>query len=266
MVGFCGSPAAAGYRGRLTTGGASEPVHEWGTAPGFVGPRHALRERLLLRELLARRPGRRVLDAGAGAGTFARMLADRGFGVTATDASKQAVAVMRGRGIDAVEADVSALPFPGGAFEAVVLGEVLEHVEQDGAALSEVARVLAPGGVLALSVPRNPAWFGASDRWAGHVRRYTREALEAVVAGAGFGSVRLRPWGFPVSTLYHRFVYEPRVARRGAEPLGAAQRPAIALLGAALQLDRLFVGVERGALGYLLTAERRVSQDPGSPR
>ena len=179
--------------------------------------------------------------------------------MTATDASAPAVAVLRAGESTPSQADVSALPFPDGAFDAVVLGEVLEHVEEDAAALSEVARVLSPGGVLALSVPRNPAWFGASDRWAGHVRRYTREALLAVVAQAGFESVRCRPWGFPVSTLYHRFVYEPRVARRGAEPLGAAQRPALALLGAALQLDRVFVGVERGALGYLLTAERPLS-------
>jgi SAM-dependent methyltransferase len=248
----------------LTTRGASDRrVHEWGTAPGFVGPRHALRERLLLRELLARRPGRRVLDAGAGGGSFARLLSQRGFAVTATDASPSAVAVLRAGGVDAVEADVSALPFDDGAFDAVVLGEVLEHVEHDGTALAEVARVLCPAGVLALSVPRNPAWFGASDRWAGHVRRYTKEALLDVVRGAGFESVRCRPWGFPVSTLYHRFVYEPRVARRGAEPLGAAQRPALAVLGGALQIDRAFVGVERGALGYLLTA---VSHKPATDR
>jgi SAM-dependent methyltransferase len=240
--------------GLYTTGASRGPVHEWGSAPAFVGPRHALRERLLLGELLARRPGRRVLDAGAGGGSFARLLLERGYSVTVADASPQAVVVLRARGLDAVQADVSALPFADGVFDALVLGEVIEHVEDDTGAVSEAARVLAPGGVLALSVPRNPSWFGPSDRWAGHVRRYTRDGLLAVVGAAGFGAVRLRPWGFPVSTLYHRFVYEPRVARRGADSLGAAQGPALAVLGVALQLDRLFVGLERGALGYLLTA------------
>jgi len=197
-----------------------------------------------------------VLDAGAGSGTFATILRERGYDVTVTDLSAAAVAVLRSRGFDAVESGVEELPFGNADFDAVVLGEVLEHVERDDTALAEVARVLAPGGVLAVSVPRNPAWFGPSDEWAGHFRRYTRERLVEVVRGAGFELVSCRAWGFPVSSLYHRRVYEPRLARRGVE--GAAQAPgaAVAALRAALQVDRIFVGVERGALGYLLTARR----------
>jgi SAM-dependent methyltransferase len=244
------------HRELVSSRASHDGPHEWGTAPSFVGPRHALRERLLLREFLARRPGPRVLDAGAGSGSFVGLLAARGFSVTAADASALAVDRLRAGGIDAVHADVLDLPCGDGAFDAVVLGEVLEHVEQHEAALAEVARVLAPRGVLALSVPRNPAWFGSSDRWAGHVRRYTRGELLHVVEGAGFGSIRCKPWGFPVSSLYHRYVYEPRLERRGPELGTPAQRPMLALLSTVLQLDRLFVGVERGALGYLLTAER----------
>jgi hypothetical protein len=45
-------------------------AHTWGTAPEFVGPRHELRERLLLDLFLAASPGPRVLDAGAGQGTL----------------------------------------------------------------------------------------------------------------------------------------------------------------------------------------------------
>jgi hypothetical protein len=53
------------------TVGASEPdVHQWGSDPDFQGPRHELRERLLLDELLAASPGPAVLDVGAGSGTF----------------------------------------------------------------------------------------------------------------------------------------------------------------------------------------------------
>jgi SAM-dependent methyltransferase len=232
-------------------------THEWGTAPDFVGPRHELRERLLLALLLEARPGRKVLNAGAGQGTFSQRLLERGFEVTSADASEAAVAVLRERtGGEIVQADVSALPFPERTFGAVVLGEVLEHVEDDRAALAECRRVLVPGGVLAASVPANPDWFGRSDRWAGHHRRYSRAALLEAAAAAEVRVEKCVAWGFPFSALYHRHVYERHVERHGAAQPKTWQRPAVALLRAVLQIDRLFVGVERGALGYLLLARR----------
>jgi hypothetical protein len=63
-------------------------------------------------------------------------------------------------------------------------------------------------------------------------------------------------WGFPVSALYHRTIYERHLDRRGAAPATARQRPAVAVLRALLQLDRLFLGHEHGALGYLVLARR----------
>ena len=72
--------------------------HDWGSAPDFVGPRHALRERLLLDLLLRADPGRQVLNAGAGQGSFTQLLERRGFEVTSTDASPAAVEVLEKRG------------------------------------------------------------------------------------------------------------------------------------------------------------------------
>ncbi|MGH2997093.1 MAG: class I SAM-dependent methyltransferase, partial [Gaiellaceae bacterium] len=162
-------------------------AHEWGTAPEFVGPRHELRERLLLDLFLSAGPGPHVLDAGAGQGSLSAKLAELGFEVTSTDASAAALAVLRERVRGKVfEADVATLPFGNESFDGAVLGEVLEHVEDDRGALSEIARVLRPGGVLAVSVPANPKLFGPSDVWAGHVRRYTRPALIDACTSAGF--------------------------------------------------------------------------------
>ncbi|HEX3596077.1 MAG TPA: class I SAM-dependent methyltransferase [Polyangiaceae bacterium] len=235
-------------------GSAKEPdVHQWGTAPDFQGPRHELREELLLDEFLAASPGPLVLDVGAGSGTFTDRLATRGFEVTSTDVTDDALEVLRGRVSGTVErADASSLPFSAASFDAVVLGEVLEHVEDDSAALKEAARVLRPDGILAVTVPRNPAWFSRSDQWAGHFRRYTRGQLENRVAMAGFEILTCKAWGFPISALYHRTVFEWIVARHATS--SAPLRAGSPILGALLRLDRHFLGHERGALGYILVA------------
>jgi SAM-dependent methyltransferase len=227
-------------------------------APDFVGPRHRLRESLLLRLLLSARPGTALLNVGAGQGTFTQLLEARGFDVTSVDPSPEAIELLlRGRVRGPVlAASAGELPFDDASFDSAVLGEVLEHIEDDLAALREVARVVRPGGAVAASVPANPAWFGPSDEWAGHRRRYTREALAKLCTGAALAVVRLEPWGFPVSSFYHRRLYEPRLSVHGASVPRWYLRPAAAALGAALQLDRLFVGVERSALGYLLLARK----------
>ncbi len=128
-----------------------------GDRPGFIGPRHELREELLLDLFLRGSPGRRVLNIGAGQGSFTRLLEERGFDVVSTDVSELTVNVLRDRVRGEVcVADFTCLPFPDGSFDAVVAGEVLEHIEDDHRALSEAHRVIKPGGVIALSGPCSP--------------------------------------------------------------------------------------------------------------
>jgi SAM-dependent methyltransferase len=233
--------------------------HEWGTAPDFVGPRHELRERLLLKLFLSASPGPRVLNVGAGQGSFTRLLERRGFEVVSSDVSPATCKVLarrvHGR---VVQADAVALPLGDASFDAVVLGEVIEHVGDDVAALSEARRVVRRAGFVVLSVPAHPEWFGPSDEWAGHVRRYTREALLAACDASGLHVIRCAGWGFPVSAAYHRWIYDRRAARLAEEngPPPARRRAVLGVLKVALQLDRLFLGVDRGALGFLLLAQR----------
>jgi ubiquinone/menaquinone biosynthesis C-methylase UbiE len=207
----------------------------------------------LLELFLAARPGTDVLNIGAGQGSFTRALEEREFKVVSTDVSPAAVEVLasRVRG-DVMQADMTELPFGNAHFDAVVAGEVLEHIDDDTKALTEATRVLRSGGVVAISVPAHPEWFGPSDRWAGHVRRYSRDRLAEVIVKAGLVSESIKPWGFPMSALYHRVIYDKRAA--GLATDGREHRISKGVLRAVLTVDRLFVGVERGCLGYLALA------------
>src|SRR3954468_8333245 len=180
----------------------TEPVelapHGWGDAPDLYGPRHAYRESLLLRRLRPLVRSGHLLNAGCGAGSFTLRLLDAGYEVTSVDASDAFVERVRqlvgDRG--AVElADLHALRFEAGTFDAIVCGEVLEHLDDDQTAVREFARVLKPGGVVLASVPANPWRYDWSDHWAGHRRRYTAAGLHERLPGARFAAPRGRASG-----------------------------------------------------------------------
>ncbi|MGH2518950.1 MAG: class I SAM-dependent methyltransferase, partial [Chloroflexota bacterium] len=71
-------------------------------------------------------------------------------------------------------------------FDSITCLNVLEHVQDDAAALRQMHHVLAPGGRLFLLVPANPWLYGSMDAADQHCRRYTRRGLAQAVAGAGF--------------------------------------------------------------------------------
>ncbi|WP_026275684.1 class I SAM-dependent methyltransferase [Salinispora tropica] len=100
--------------------------------------------------------GRRVLDAGCGSGPLSEALRAKGAIVTGFDSSPAMVELARtrlGEDADLQVADISLpLPFADGAFDDVVVSLVLHYLQDWGAALSELRRVLKPGGRLLLSV------------------------------------------------------------------------------------------------------------------
>ncbi len=150
--------------------------------------------------------GDRVLDLGCGRGRHAFALSRRGATVVALDAdpaelrsvqAMHAAMVDAGevdaRGATAVRADAGDLPFATASFDHVVAAEVVEHLWADERALRELARVLRPGGSLAVTVPSylpERVCWALSDQYhhapGGHVRVYRRRTLEHRVQRAGF--------------------------------------------------------------------------------
>jgi SAM-dependent methyltransferase len=147
---------------------------------------------------LGLRPGDRVLDLGCGGGRHAFEFFRRGAHVVALDYNPEDVAgvsamlaamgdageAIAGARALALVGDAYRLPFTDGAFDVVVISEVLEHLHDDRGAIAELDRVLRPGGTLAVTVPR---WWPERVCWAlsdayhqvegGHIRIYRRHQL-----------------------------------------------------------------------------------------
>jgi SAM-dependent methyltransferase len=163
------------------------------------------RRALLLREV---RPEERVLDLGCGAGRFVAALRDAGadaVGVELAEAAlERAKRNVPGADLRLVAPDGS-LPLGHGTVDVVWCSEVLEHVPDTIAFLTEVRRVLRPGGRLLVTVPdhgrlkRTLIALGHHDAHydplGQHVRFYTRRSLTRALHATGFQDVSLAPLG-----------------------------------------------------------------------
>ena len=151
--------------------------------------------------------GRRldVLEVGCGQGGFGARLAQRyqyvGVEPDATSCSvaQQRLALAGGAG-EVRHGDISAVK-PDETFDLVAAFEVIEHIEDDVAALTEWASHLRPGGVLVLSTPAWQKRFGAADEMVGHFRRYDPPVLRDRLARAGLVDVELVHFGAPLGYL-----------------------------------------------------------------
>lgn len=157
---------------------------------------------------LGLQPGDLVLDMGAGAGRHAFEVYRRGAHIIALDysladlkdvsglfaAMDEAGEVDETVAAAAVNGDGTRLPFADDTFDHIVCSEVMEHIPDDAAAARELARVLKPGGTIAVTVP---TWFPEKICWAlndeyhapfvegGHVRIFTESALRTRFDDAG---------------------------------------------------------------------------------
>jgi SAM-dependent methyltransferase len=127
----------------------------------------------------------RILDVGCGTGANLEMLARFG-AAEGVDVAREALAFCRARGLTGVrEGTAEALPYAGASFDLVTALDVVEHLDDDVAGLSEMRRVLKVGGCALLFVPAFQWLWGVQDDVSNHRRRYTLPRLRAAVAAAG---------------------------------------------------------------------------------
>jgi SAM-dependent methyltransferase len=134
--------------------------------------------------------GARILDAGCGSGRNMVDLRRHG-SVTGVELSDASVEIAQGRGAgEVVAGSVLEMPFPDVSFDFAVSLDVIEHLEDDVAALRELRRVVAPGGALLLTVPAYQWLWSGHDVVNHHHRRYTRRSLKRVAEEAGWQQTR----------------------------------------------------------------------------
>jgi 2-polyprenyl-3-methyl-5-hydroxy-6-metoxy-1,4-benzoquinol methylase len=147
-------------------------------------------------------PGKRVLDIGAGIGTFAQALVREAYDVTCFEPDEQQAAGIRRNGIEVTE---SLHSLKDRSFDFIYSLNVLEHIEDDHQAIRDWYRLLNCGGTMLIYVPAFSVLYSTMDKKVGHYRRYSKSVLCAMAAAMGGHVLTSRyvdSLGFLASLLY----------------------------------------------------------------
>jgi SAM-dependent methyltransferase len=158
--------------------------------------------RELVMDLISRHvaiPDPVIVDIGCGTGATAHSLGQVGR-VVGVDFSPLALRACASRGLrELLRARAEAIPLASGSVDAIVATDILEHLDDDLAALNEFRRILKPGGQIVMTVPAYQFLWSEHDVALMHRRRYVATQLSELAVRAGFRTVRL---GYALSLLF----------------------------------------------------------------
>jgi SAM-dependent methyltransferase len=168
-------------------------------------PRYLLRKRLVL-ELLREVKKGKCLEIGCGAGDLCATLGSMGYHVKGIDSSEKAIQLCQELHKDICQTgslnfSCQSIYHLSETFDTILMFEVLEHIEDDRAALLRVHELLKPAGEVLLSVPAHESLFGPSDVFAGHFRRYDRAKLLALIEESRFQVQTIWSYGVPLANM-----------------------------------------------------------------
>jgi ubiquinone/menaquinone biosynthesis C-methylase UbiE len=171
-----------------------ERLHWW-----WEGRRH------LLKILLEKRHPKRILDVGCGTGetlSYIKTLFPKAK-VWGVDTSAKAIKYSKERGHkNILKVNAKKLPFKDDYFDVILFLDVLEHIQDDQAVVSEAARVLKKNGIIVITSPALSFIWSAHDTGQGHKRRYTRREIRRLS-----GNAKLKP----VFVSYFNFIFSPPI-------------------------------------------------------
>jgi SAM-dependent methyltransferase len=156
-----------------------------------------------------------IMDIGCSSGAMLKLLLRefRDTSILGADYVRGPLDVLAGRlsGVPLLQFDLTACPLPDGSLDGIVLLNVLEHIEEDDAALAQIARILKPGGIVIIEVPAGPNLYDIYDRQLLHHRRYRMQELIEKVSRQGLRVLMRSHLGF---FLYPAFWVAKKRGRR----------------------------------------------------